>query len=147
MADNERADILFIEDSPTDIELTLRSFRQYGVGGKTRVINDGAEALDYIFCEGSHAGRSIKDLPKIILLDLKLPKVDGLEILRRIKSDERTKAVPVVVLTSSKEARDLADSKRLGADSYMVKPIDFESFAAVIQELKLYWIMTGPRRP
>jgi CheY-like chemotaxis protein len=143
---NEDAEILFIEDSPTDIELTLRSFKQYGVTNKIRVITDGAEALDFIFCRGQHSGRDIKSLPKIVLLDLKLPKVDGFEILRRMKSDDRTKSVPVVILTASKEARDIAESRKLGADSYMVKPIDFESFTAVVQELRLYWIMMTPRR-
>ena len=130
-----------VEDNPNDVELTLRALKKNNLTNKVHVVKDGAEALEYIFANGAYAHRKIEDHPRVILLDLKLPKVDGLEVLRRIKSDERTKMIPVVVLTSSKEERDLVESYRLGANSYIAKPVDFESFVKAVSELGLYWLL------
>lgn len=140
VATNE-VEILLVEDNPNDVELTLRALKKHNLANKVHVVKDGAEALEYIFANGSYAHRKIENHPKVILLDLKLPKVDGLEVLRRIKSDERTKLIPVVVLTSSKEERDLVESYRLGANSYITKPVDFESFVKAVSELGLYWLL------
>ncbi len=134
-------EILLVEDSPEDLELTLRSLQRAKLSNRIEVARDGAEALDFIFCEGAHAERRIEDIPKVILLDLKLPKVDGLEVLRRIKTDPRTKAIPVVVLTSSKEQKDVVESYRLGVNSYIVKPVNFDGFIAAVQDLGMYWLL------
>jgi two-component system response regulator len=134
-------EILLVEDNPNDVELTLRALKKHNITNKVHVVKDGAEALEYIFANGVYAHRKIEDHPRVILLDLKLPKVDGLEVLRQIKSDERTKMIPVVVLTSSKEERDLVESYRLGANSYITKPVDFESFVKSVSELGLYWLL------
>ena len=134
-------EILLVEDNPNDVELTLRALKKHNLANKVHVVKDGAEALEYIFANGSYAHRKIEDHPKLILLDLKLPKVDGLEVLRRIKSDERTKVIPVVVLTSSKEERDLTESYRLGVNSYITKPVDFDKFVESVSELGLYWLL------
>ena len=134
-------EILLVEDSPMDLELTLRALEKAKVANHIQVARDGAEALEFIFCEGAHAGRRIEDAPKVILLDLKLPKVDGLEVLQRIKGDPRTKSIPVVVLTSSKEQRDIVESYKLGVNSYIVKPVNFERFAEAVQELGFYWLL------
>ena len=140
VATNE-VEILLVEDNPNDVELTLRALKKHNLTNKVHVVKDGAEALEYIFATGAYARRDINHNPRVILLDLKLPKVDGLEILRQIKSDERTKMIPVVVLTSSKEERDLVESYRLGANSYITKPVDFESFVKAVSELGLYWLL------
>ena len=140
MAD-ARVEILLVEDSPDDVELTLRALRKSNVTNHIEVARDGAEALEFIFATGAHADRDISNTPKVILLDLKLPKVEGLEVLRRIKSDPRTKKLPVVVLTSSREARDVADAYALGVNSYIVKPVDFERFADAVRDLGLYWLL------
>ena len=134
-------EILLVEDNPNDVELTLRALKKNNLTNRVHVVKDGAEALEYIFAKGVYAYREIEDYPKVILLDLKLPKVDGLEVLRQIKSNERTKMIPVVVLTSSKEERDLVESYRLGANSYIAKPVDFESFVKAVSELGLYWLL------
>ncbi|HRH95051.1 MAG TPA: response regulator [Prosthecobacter sp.] len=134
-------EVLLVEDSLEDLELTQRALRNANLGNHIQVARDGAEALDFIFCEGEHAGRKIEDTPKLILLDLKLPKVDGLEVLQRIKDDPRTRHIPVVVLTSSKEQSDLVRSYQLGVNSYIVKPVNFESFATAVQELGMYWLL------
>lgn len=134
-------EILLVEDSLEDIELTQRALRNANLGNHIQVARDGAEALDFIFCEGIHSGRSIEDTPKLILLDLKLPKVDGLEVLERIKGDTRTKHIPVVILTSSKEQVDVVKSYQLGVNSYIVKPVNFESFTTAVQELGMYWLL------
>ncbi len=134
-------EVLLVEDSLEDLELTQRALRNANLGNHIQIARDGAEALDFIFCEGEHAGRKIEDTPKLILLDLKLPKVDGLEVLQRIKGDSRTRHIPVVVLTSSKEQSDLVRSYQLGVNSYIVKPVNFESFATAVQELGMYWLL------
>jgi two-component system response regulator len=134
-------EILLVEDNPQDLELTQRALAKARLTNHIEVARDGAEALDFIFCEGAHASRKLENGPKVILLDLKLPKVDGLEVLKRIKDDERTKAIPVVMLTSSREQSDLIESYRLGVNSYIVKPVDFEGFARAIQNLGMYWLL------
>jgi CheY-like chemotaxis protein len=133
--------ILLVEDNPQDLELALRALKKANVSNRIQVARDGAEALDFIFCEGAHAARRIEDLPKVILLDLKLPKVDGLEVLQRVKADPRTRAIPVVVLTSSKEQRDVVESYNLGTNSYVVKPVSFDQFVVAVQQLGLYWLL------
>jgi two-component system response regulator len=134
-------EILLVEDNPQDLELALRALRKGNVTNRIHVARDGAEALEFIFCEGQFAGRKMDDKPKVILLDLKLPKVDGLEVLRRVKSDERCKSIPVVVLTSSRENSDVEASYRLGANSYIVKPVNFDRFVTAVQELGMYWLL------
>ena len=130
-----------MEDTPQDLELALRALRKANLTNRIQVARDGAEALEFIFCEGAYASRKMENGPKVILLDLKLPKVDGLEVLQRIKSDPRTKAIPVVVLTSSKEQQDVVKSYKLGVNSYIVKPVNFEQFAKAVQELGMYWLL------
>lgn len=141
MAEKYEIEILLVEDNPNDVELTLRAMKQHNLTNKVYVVKDGEQALDYIFGRGEYAGQNRKGVPMVILLDLKLPKVDGLEVLRQVKSDERTKAIPVVVLTSSKEEKDMVQSYRLGVNSYIVKPVDFERFAESVRELGLYWLL------
>jgi two-component system response regulator len=134
-------EILLVEDTPQDLELALRALKKANLANHIQIARDGAEALDFIFGEGEYAGRRLEDGPKVILLDLKLPKVDGLEVLKRIKSDPRTMAIPVVVLTSSKEQNDVVESYKLGVNSYIVKPVNFERFAAAVQDLGMYWLL------
>ena len=141
MTTTNEVEILLVEDNPNDVELTLRALKKNNLTNKVHVVRDGAEALEYIFATGAYASRDVNHHPKVILLDLKLPKVDGLEVLRRLKSDERTKVIPVVVLTSSKEERDLVESYKLGANSYIAKPVDFDSFVKAVAELGLYWLL------
>jgi two-component system response regulator len=137
----DAVEILIVEDTPQDLELTLRALRKAKLSNRIQVARDGTEAIEFIFCEGAYADRKIEDGPKVILLDLKLPKVDGIEVLRRIKNDPRTNAIPVVVLTSSKEQRDVVESYRLGVNSYIVKPVNFEGFSSAVQELGMYWLL------
>jgi CheY-like chemotaxis protein len=141
MTEKSQVDILLVEDNPNDAELAIRALKKHKLANNLIHVPDGAAALDYLFARGEHAGRSIEDRPKLILLDLKLPKVDGLEVLKAIKSDERTKLTPVVVLTTSKEERDLVESYRLGANSYIVKPVDFDNFVGAVKELGYYWLL------
>ena len=141
MAVTNEVEILLVEDNPNDVELTLRALKKHNLTNKVHVVKDGAEALEYIFANGAYAHRKIEDHPKVILLDLKLPKVDGLEVLRQIKLNEKTKMIPVVVLTSSKEERDLVESYKLGANSYITKPVDFDKFVESVSELGLYWLL------
>ncbi len=141
MMDANAVEILLVEDNPADVELTLRALKKHNLANKVFVVKDGAEALEYIFATGSYSHRKIENAPKVILLDLKLPKVNGLEVLRKIKSDERTKVIPVVVLTSSAEERDIVDSYKLGVNSYIVKPVDFDKFLNAVQELGFYWVL------
>jgi two-component system response regulator len=141
MTITQAVEILLVEDTPQDLELALRALKKANLTNHIQIARDGAEALDFIFCEGVHAGRRLEDGPKVVLLDLKLPKVDGLEVLKRIKGDPRTMAIPVVVLTSSKEQNDVVESYKLGVNSYIVKPVNFERFAAAVQDLGMYWLL------
>jgi two-component system response regulator len=134
-------DILLIEDNPYDAELTHRALRSKGLAHKLVTCTDGVEALDFLFGKGMYVGRNLTERPKVIFLDLKLPRVNGLEVLQRIKADERTRTIPVVILTSSQEEQDIARSYDLGVNSYMVKPVDFDKFFQVVEELGLYWLL------
>jgi two-component system response regulator len=139
--------ILLVEDNPDDVELTLRAFRKSNLANDIVVARDGNEALDYLFVTGRHAGRSPLLEPEIVLLDLKLPKVDGLEVLKRIRADARTRRLPVVILTSSKEERDVLQSYDLGANSFVRKPVDFGEFVDAARQLGLYWLVLNERPP
>ena len=139
----KEVEILLIEDNPTDAELAIRALKKSNLANKLAWVKDGAEALDFIFATGPYGGRQIVNGPKVILLDLRLPKVDGMEVLRRIKNDERTRTIPVVVLTSSKEDRDVAESYQLGVNSYISKPVEFDEFAKTVSELGLYWLLVN----
>ena len=141
MVNVDAVEILLVEDNPNDVELTLRALKRQNLANNVMVVSDGAEALDFVFGEGTYADRSMEIKPKLVLLDLKLPKIDGLEVLRRIKSDERAKVIPVVVLTSSKEERDIIESYKLGVNSYLVKPVDFDKFIESVSEAGLYWLV------
>ncbi|OHB70002.1 MAG: two-component system response regulator [Planctomycetes bacterium RBG_16_43_13] len=141
MVNPNEVEILLVEDNPSDGELTLRALKKHNLVNKLHWVKDGAEALDFIFANGSYSERKVGSPLRVILLDLKLPKVDGLEVLRRIKSDERTKTVPVVILTSSREERDIVESYKLGVNSYVTKPVEFENFIKAISELGLYWLL------
>ncbi len=141
MVNADAVEILLVEDNPHDVELTLRALKKHNLANNVLVAKDGADALDFVFATGAYADRSVEKSPKLILLDLKLPKVDGLEVLRKIKSDERTKTIPVVVLTSSSEERDIVESYKLGVNSYMVKPVDFDQFVESVSEVGLYWLV------
>ena len=132
-------EILLVEDNPNDVELTLRALQKQNLASKVFVVKDGAEALDFIFATGAYSQRKIENRPKVVLLDLKLPKVDGIEVLRKIKADARTKHTPVVMLTSSQEERDVIDTYNLGVNSYIVKPVDFNNFVHAVSELGVYW--------
>lgn len=139
--------ILLVEDNPDDEALTLRSLHKNNIMNEVIVARDGAEALDYLFATGTHAGRDTRRMPTVVLLDLKLPKVDGLEVLRRIRSDERTKLLPVVILTSSKEEQDVVNGYRLGTNSYIRKPVDFNQFVEAVGQLGLYWLLLNEPPP
>lgn len=134
-------EILLVEDNPNDAELALRALKKHNLANKIHLVKDGAEALDFLFANGAYAGRNIGNKPKVIFLDLKLPKVDGLEVLRKVKSDERTRLIPIVVLTSSHEERDVVDSYKFGVNSYIVKPVDFDKFIQAVAELGMYWML------
>jgi two-component system response regulator len=139
--------ILLVEDNPDDVALTLRAFQKNKVANRIVVATDGVEALDYLFGTGRHAGRDLGDMPALVLLDLKLPKIDGLEVLRRLRADERTKLLPVVILTSSKEEQDLVNGYALGANSYVRKPVDFNQFMEAARHLGLYWLVLNEAPP
>jgi CheY-like chemotaxis protein len=134
-------EILLVEDNPADVELTLRALKSRRLANQVFVCRDGAEAIDFFFGEGPNALREIGVSPRVVLLDLKLPKVDGLDVLRRLKTDERTRAMPVVVLTASAEEPDIAAAYRLGANSYIVKPVDFDAFARAVSDVGLFWVL------
>jgi CheY-like chemotaxis protein len=134
-------EILLVEDNKDDVELTLHALRKENLANHIHVARDGEEALEFLFCNGAHADRSFDRPPKLILLDLKLPKVDGMEVLRRLKADERTKSIPVVILTSSKEERDLLKGYGLGANSYIQKPVDFDQFRDTVKSVGFYWLL------
>ena len=140
MAD-EAVEILLVEDNETDVELTLRALRRVNLANKVLAVRDGAEALDYLFATGEFSGRDGSAHPRVVLLDLKLPKIDGIEVLRRIKSDPRTALVPVVVLTSSAEERDRLATYEMGANSFIVKPVDFDSFCRAVTDIGMYWML------
>jgi len=133
-------EILLIEDNPHDAELALRALKKHALANRVQLLQDGAEALDFIFGDSQGKGH-INHRPKVILLDLKLPKVDGLEVLRRLKADARTKSIPVVIMTSSQEEQDIVESYRLGVNSYIVKPVDFDKFAQSVAEMGFYWLL------
>jgi CheY-like chemotaxis protein len=139
--------ILLVEDNASDEKLTVLAFKRCGISNQVIVMRDGAAALDYLFGTGTHAGRDVSLLPTVILLDLKLPKVDGLDVLRRIRADERTKLVPVVVLTASKEEEDVLKSYSLGANAYVRKPVEFVEFAEAAKTLGLFWLLLNERAP
>ena len=139
--------ILLVEDNPDDELLTVRALKRNNVLNEIVVARDGVEAIDYLFGAGVHAGRDLSSMPQIILLDLKLPKIDGLEVLRRLRADERTRLIPVIILTSSKEEVDLVRGYSLGANSYIRKPVDFEQFVQAVQQLKLYWLVLNESPP
>ena len=144
MADLGR--ILMVEDDPNDVELTLTALGEYNLANEVVVTRDGAEALDYLYCRGSYTGRAT-DNPAVLLLDLKLPKVDGLQVLRQVKSDEKLRVIPVVVLTSSREERDMVQSYQLGVNAYVVKPVDFHEFVNAIKELGVFWAVINQPPP
>jgi CheY-like chemotaxis protein len=139
--------ILLVEDNPDDEALTLRALRKANVGSDVAVVRDGAEALDFLFGTGAHAGRHTSLLPQVVLLDLKLPKIDGLEVLRRIRADGRTRMLPVVILTSSDEEQDRIQGYALGANSYVRKPVEFAQFAEAVRQLGLYWLVLNQPPP
>ncbi len=142
MDDNyERVEILLVEDKATDAELTLRALKRHNLANRVLWVKDGQEALDYVFATGPYADRSPIGDPKLILLDIKLPKIGGVDVLRRLKSDERSKSIPVTMLTSSAEERDVIESYKLGVNSYIVKPVDFNQFRDVVKQLGLYWLV------
>jgi two-component system response regulator len=141
------AEILLVEDNLADAELTLRALRSAKLSSRIHVAHDGEEALDFLFCRGTYAGGSREEPPRLVLLDLKLPKVDGVGVLRQIKSDSRTRTIPVVILTSSREDRDVANSYQLGVNSYVQKPVDFDQFRGAVQQLGLYWMLVNQTPP
>lgn len=138
---SDEVEILLVEDNPSDLEVALRALKDQNICNKVQIARDGEEALDFIFCRGPHAGRNIDELPRVILLDLKLPLIDGLEVLRQIRADARTRRVPVVVLTSSTEERDVVESYALGVNSYIAKPVDFDQFSAAMHTIGMYWLL------
>ncbi len=139
--------IFLVEDNPDDIELTLRALKKYNIKNDITVVRDGAEALDYLFATGAYSDRDTTTMPSVVILDLKLPKVDGLEVLQRIRADERTKLVPVVILTSSNEEQDMINGYKFGANSYVRKPVDFTQFLEAARQLGLYWLVTNEPPP
>jgi two-component system, response regulator len=141
MAEIKRIEILLVEDNPDDVELALYAFKRNNLTNPVQVVRDGAEALDYLFARGEFTQRDINHTPKVILLDLKLPKVDGLEVLRTVKADPKLRLIPVVVMTSSREESDIVDSYKLGVNSYIVKPINFQQFMEAIRVLGFYWLL------
>ncbi len=136
-------DILLVEDNPQDVELTIRALKKHNITNKLIVLEDGAEAMDFIFCRGKYEERGITNHPKVILLDVKLPKVSGLEVLRAIKEDERTRTIPIVMVTSSRQDPDIKTAYEYGANSYVVKPLDFNAFVEAMSQLGLYWLLVN----
>ena len=147
MAESKKVEILLVEDNLDDAELTLHALKKNKLANEIQLVRDGAEALDFLFCRGPFVGRRIDAGPRLVLLDLKLPKVDGLQVLEAVKGDPRTKAIPIIVLTSSKEETDLVKSYRLGVNSYIQKPVNFGAFQEVVQQLGLYWLILNSKPP
>ena len=143
MTDQDAVEILLVEDNPKDAEMTQRALRKHSLGNKLHWVKDGAEALDYLFCTGDYAARDLDRPPKLVLLDIKMPKVDGIEVLRQVKENARTRLIPVVVMTSSNEEKDVVESYRLGVNSYIVKPIEFAVFFDTVSKIGLYWVLTN----
>lgn len=143
MTEFDPVDVLLVEDNPQDAELTVRALRKRNLANRLFVVEDGAAALDFLFCRGPYAGRDVGCPPKVVLLDLKLPKVTGLEVLRALRSDERTRAIPVVIVTSSREDPDIRTAYELGVNSYVVKPVDFDAFLEAMTNLGFYWLMVN----
>jgi two-component system response regulator len=144
---SHEVEILLVEDSAEDAELTIRALRRSKIANEIRVAEDGAEALDFLFCRGPYKDRTFEHPPRLVLLDLKLPKISGMEVLRAIRADERTKAIPVVVLTSSKEERDLIDGYELGVNAYAQKPVDFEQFSETVRQIGMFWMLVNQAPP
>jgi two-component system response regulator len=140
---NSVVDILLVDDSQDDVDLTLHALRSENLANHVFVARDGEEALDFLFCSGPHAGRSFDRPPKLVLLDLKMPKVDGMQVLKQVKGDERTRTIPVVLMTSSREERDMVNGYGLGVNSYIQKPVDFDEFRKMVKLLGLYWLVTN----
>ena len=138
-----QVEVLLVEDNMHDAEMTIRSLKKVNLANNLVHVKDGEEALDFIFAQGKFAGRDIDNGPKVVLLDIKMPKVDGIEVLRRLKANDATKTIPVVIMTSSKEEQDIISSYKLGVNSYVVKPVDFEGFAKAVSQLGLYWLLTN----
>jgi|SRR5207237_4825257 len=142
MAD-EQVEILLAEDNSEDAEMTMRALRRHNLANQVRWVKDGAEALDHLFCRGQYVGRDPSRPPKLVLLDIKMPKIDGIEVLRQLKADPTTRSIPVVVMTSSNEERDVLESYRLGVNSYIVKPVQFNQFIETVAKIGLYWLLTN----
>jgi CheY-like chemotaxis protein len=148
MNNTNEVEILLVEDNPNDAELALRALKKHNLSNHVAVVTDGEEALDFVFARGKYEHRNVENGPRIILLDLKLPKVDGLEVLRAIKGDPRTKIIPVIALTSSKEEKDIIESYKLGVNSYILKPVDFDKFVDAVKDIGYYWLLLNqsPRK-
>jgi CheY-like chemotaxis protein len=144
---SEHVEILLVEDDENDMDLALHTLRKENLSNKIYVVRDGEEALDFLFCRGAFSGRTFDHPPRFVLLDLKLPKVDGIEVLRQVKADSRTRTIPIVILTSSKEERDLVSGYKLGANSYIQKPVDFDQFRTTVKHAGLYWLLTNQAPP
>ena len=141
--DKRGIEILLVEDNPDDLDLALMAIKSHNVANRIEVARDGVEALDLIFCTGEHSGRTIDDCPKLVLLDLNLPRIDGIEVLRRIKADQETKTIPVIIMTASEEEQDIVDSYRYGTNSYIVKPVDFVKFSETVSRLGFRWLLSS----
>jgi two-component system response regulator len=144
---SNEVEILLVDDSPEDVELTIRALRRNKIANEIQVAEDGAEALDFLFCRGVHKDRSFSHPPKLVLLDLKLPKINGLEVLQAIRADERTRAIPVVILTSSKEQKDVIKGYNLGVNAFVQKPVDFEQFGEAIRQIGMFWMLINQAPP
>jgi two-component system response regulator len=147
MTPRQDVDLLLVDDSLSDVELTVHTLRKNNLANPIHIAQDGKEALDFIFCRDQYADREVISRPKVILLDLKLPKLDGLEVLKEIRRDDRTRAIPVVILTSSKEQRDLVESYHLGASAYIQKPVDFDEFRKTVREIGVFWLLVNQPPP
>jgi two-component system response regulator len=147
LAEPNAIEILLVEDNSSDAELTLHALQKSKLANQIQLVRDGEEALDFLFCRGAFSSRRFETAPQLVLLDLKLPKVDGLQVLQAVKSDARTRAIPIIVLTSSKEERDLVKSYKLGVNSYIQKPVNFGQFQEVVRQLGMYWLLVNSRPP